>query len=40
MDFVEGLLVLKGKDFIMMIAEAEKFTKYIHFIALSLPFTA
>jgi hypothetical protein len=38
MDFVEDLLVLKGKDFIMVIAE--KFTKYIHFIALSLPFTA
>jgi hypothetical protein len=37
MDFVESLLVSNEKDVIMVIAD--KFNKYIHFIALSFPFT-
>jgi len=38
MGFVEELLKYKGKDTIMVIVD--RFTKYIHFISLSHPFTA
>ena len=38
MDFIEGLLVSKRKDTIMVVAD--KFTKTAHFISLSHPFDA
>ena len=38
MDFIEQLLKLEGKDIVMVVVD--RFTKYVHFVPLSHPFTA
>jgi hypothetical protein len=38
MDFIEALLKSEGKNIIMVIID--RYTKYVHFIALAHPFSA
>ena len=38
MDFIEGLLKVAGKSFILTVVD--RFSKYAHFIALGHPYTA